>query len=238
MANAPLEIRSALLKSETVRRALDPQHAEISEVAHALQSIDALGGLYDALRKTHEAVNPHETPEARAMRYEKQFNSAVGKARELAMAAGEKLDTLAELIDKTAIAEAGLGKPSANDAEIRAALRGMKQSERDKAVSAAFERGDRQVLNAIHGQNPVVWGGTSKPIDQFFSAFIDTQAPEALARREAVNKITEGLNLAADAFTSAAVKWRDPLTAARGFAQEKQYSEAEAALKAALGAAA
>jgi hypothetical protein len=230
-----MEIRSALLKSDTTRNNLRPGMERVSEIGAALAAIDRMGGLYDAIRQVHEAVNPQETIEARAMRYEKQFGKTVSEARRIAEQAGGLLDSYARSIHAQAIDKAGLSSQPVDGPEIRSALRAMPQAERDKAVNAAFERGDVEVLSAIYGRNPVTWGGTTKPLDKQFQLHVEKAAPELVQEREALDKTMEGLTLAVDTFVKSAEKWRDPLTAAKGFAQEKEFEQAEAALRAALG---
>jgi hypothetical protein len=235
MANKTMEIRSALIKSETTRNNLRPGMDSIPEISMTLATIDQIGKMYDALRATNEAVNPHETIEARAMRYEKQFQTTVAKARDITEVAAAKLDMLAKSNETRALEQAGLTSGPPTGPEIRSALRQMPQADRDKAIADAFERGDNEVLSSIYGHNRVTWGGTSKPLDRQFQQYIDRNAPDAVKLREAIDKATEGLGFAADSFVSSATKWRDPLTAAKGFAQEKEYEQADAALKAALG---
>jgi len=111
----------------------------------------------------------------------------------------------------------------------------MKPADREKEIQAAFERGDTEILGAIYGHNRVTWGGTSKPLDAQFEAYIESAAPEAKQAREALDRVTMSLELAVDTFMTDARKWRQPEAAARGFAQEKDFEKADAAMKAALG---
>lgn len=232
MANKTMEIRSPLLNSATHRNNLRPGKDQWPEIRKALESIDRIGGLYDAIRRVHEANNPEETPTASAMRYEKQFNKTVAEARATALRAGEFLDGFAKDIKARALREAGLDCQPPTGPEIRASLRAMSPKDRDTVIMDAFERGDTELLSSIYGHNRVTWGGTTKPIDQHFNLHIDKAAPEARADREALDKVTEGLNLAVDAFLGAAEKWRDPLTAAKGFQEAEEFAAADAALKA------
>lgn len=229
-----MEIRSALLNSAVTLNNLMPGQASKPEIARALAAIDRMGNLYDSLKAAQSTVSPHETPEARAMRYERQFKSAVSKAREVALEAAGGLDVLSQVIEAAALGQAGLGESPASGAEIRASLRGMSQDDRDKAIADAFKRGDTEVLASIYGQNRVTWGGTSKPLDQQFQHFIQKAAPEAQAGREAVSKALEGLELATETFVTSAEAWREPEAAARGYQQLEEYDLAEQALKEAL----
>jgi hypothetical protein len=217
-----MEIRSPLLDSNLTRNNLSPGK-------------DQMGTFYDALQKVNAAVNPHETPEARAMRYEDQFNKTMKRAREVAVEAGETLHSLEQAIKAQALGQSGLNAPPASGAEIRASLRGMTQAKRDQAIHDAFDRNDRELLASIYGQNRVTWGGTSKPLEKQFSLYIETNAPDAAENGEALDKVSEALDLAINTFSSSATEWRDPASAARGFAQQEQYDKADAALKAALG---
>ncbi len=230
-----MEIRSALLNSTTTRNTLMPDATSIPEINQALGAIDQIGKVYDALRHVHGTVNPKETVEARAMRYEKQFVASITHARGMATQAAEKLDNLAQTIRARALAEAGLAAAPASAQEIRAALRSLSQKERDKAIADAFKRGDAEVLASIYGSNRVTWGGASQPLEAQFEQYIDKAAPEAVRQRDALEQTMQGLEMAVDTFVRSAQKWREPAAAERGFEQEADYGKAEAELKAALG---
>ena len=90
------------------------------------------------------------------------------------------------------------------------------------------------MLASIHGQNSIMWGGSTKPLDKLFTLYIEKAAPEPAQRREAVNKAMEGLGLATDSFLSSVGKWRDPNAASRGAEQQQTYETTEAAFVAAL----
>lgn len=235
MANKTMEIRSPLLNSATHRNNLRPGADERSEIAQTLAAIDHMGTLYDTLRSVNESVNPDETVEARCMRYEKQYLAAVKKARDVALASGSKLDFYAQCLEGEALEEAGLSAQPVNGQEIRAALRTMSPKERDQAILDAFDRKDVEVLSAIYRQNAVTWGGSKVPLTAGFDAYVREAAPQVMEKMEAVSKVTEGLGLATETFLRSAEKWRDPLTAARGFQQAEEFKAADAALQAALG---
>jgi hypothetical protein len=230
-----MEIRSPLLNSATHRNNLRPGAASRSEIAQTLTAIDRMGQLYDTLRAVNEAVNPEETPTARAMRYEKQFNNAVKKARDTALEAAGRLDFYAQTLETRALEVAGLASQPANASEIRSALRAMPEKDRDEAIKDAFDRKDASILSAIFRQTPLLWGGSKLPLDEAFKLYVREAAPDVVEEMESVSKVTEGLNLATDTFLKSAEKWRDPLTAAKGFQQAQEFEAAEAALKAALG---
>jgi len=230
-----MEIRSPLLNSATHRNNLRPGADARSEISQTLGVIDRLGQLYDTLRAVNEAVNPEETPTARAMRYEKQFNHAVKKAKDTALEAAGRLDFYAQTLETQALEESGLASQPVNASEIRAALRSMPEKDRDAAIKDAFDRKDASILSAIYRQTPLLWGGSKLPLDEAFKLYVRDAAPDVMRDMEAVAKVTEGLNLATDTFLNSAEKWRDPLTAAKGFAQAEEFDKADAALKSALG---
>ena len=230
-----MEIRSPLLNSATHRNNLRPGADARPEISRTLGVIDRMAQLYDTLRAVNEAVSPEETSTARAMRYEKQFNSAVKKARDTALEAAGRLDFYAQTLETRALEEAGLASQPVNASEIRSALRAMPEKERDAAIKDAFDRKDASILSAIYRQTPLLWGGSKLPLDEAFKLYVREAAPEAMEDMEAVSKVTEGLDLATNAFLKSAEKWRDPLTAEKGFKQAEEFDRADAALKAALG---
>lgn len=229
-----MEIRSPLLSSAIARKSIGEKLAADSDFSHALGTIDQMGSLYDAMHAAQKSVSPHETIEARAMRYEKQFEQAKAKAERVLENAYGRLQAKMEAIRSAGLFQAGLASPPEGAQEIRAALRGMTAKERDKAISDAFERGDVQVLASIRDANPVTWGGTGLPIDQQFDAFIDRMTPDLVEQRKAIRDTVQAIELATDAFLEAAGKWHDPLAAARGRQQQAEFERADAALKAQL----
>ncbi|MEE4537560.1 MAG: hypothetical protein V2J51_03590 [Erythrobacter sp.] len=230
-----MEIRSPLLSSKLARENLGKK-ADVYEINRALNAIDNIGQLYDALSAAQKSVDPLETPQARAMRYETQYLKATAKGEEVLLGAMESLNNLAATIKQQALFQAGLTDPPASAQEIRASLRSMSQADRDKAIADAFESNDREVLASIYGNNRVTWGGTTNALDSQFEAYVERNSPDARANREAVSKAAEATNLAFDTFAKSANDWRDPLNAAKGYAQQEEFDKADAALKAALTA--
>jgi|GEM_PF-3988781 len=72
-----MEIRSPPLNSVSTRNALMLDTSQSPEITQALGTIDQIGKIYDAVRNVHETVNPKETVEARAIRYEKQLIASI-----------------------------------------------------------------------------------------------------------------------------------------------------------------
>lgn len=77
-----MDIRSPLLDSKIARDNIMGAGLNVPEVNQSFEAIDSLGALYDALKAAQKTVNPTETPEARALRYEQQFTKSVARARE------------------------------------------------------------------------------------------------------------------------------------------------------------
>lgn len=228
--------KSAFLIPETHRKVLEGRRgAQRGEIASTLSTIDQLGRLHDGLQASAISTSPTETPEARAMRIEKQFQSAGAKVKQLATAAAERLESLTKSLETSAIEEAGLAKQSLNASEIRAALRSMKPAERDKAIEAAFESKDTEVLSAVFKQNPILWGGSKDALDVKFKMHIHDAAPLAMAEMQTVSKAMTSLEMATGAFIEASNGMRQPALAERGQKQQEQHEEAQAALNAAMG---
>lgn len=229
-----MDIRSPLLSSAIARKSIGEKLAADSDFSYALGTIDQMGSLYDAMHAAQKSVSPHETIEARAMRYEKQFEQAKAKAERVLENVYSRLQGRMEAIRSAGLFQAGLASPPEGAQEIRAALRGMTPKERDKAISDAFERGDVQVLGSIRDANPVTWGGTGLPIDQQFDVYVDRVSPDLVEQRKAIRDTVQAIELATDAFLDAAGKWHDPLAAERGRQQQAEFERADAALKAQL----
>jgi hypothetical protein len=229
-----MEIRSPLLNSALVKSNLLPGVPLDSDLGASFDAIDRIGRLYDTLRATHETVDPHENPQARAMRYETQYQKAVTKAREVALAAAARLDANAAVIDSSAVYQAGLHTKPETAAEIRAALRSMTPAEREKAVSEAFKNRDTEILASIHGASAVTWGGIKAPIKDVFKAYIDEVSPDWVRQRENLAKVTGALDLAADSFVKSADKWRDQHNAEIGFRQQEEFEKATTAFNSAV----
>jgi hypothetical protein len=229
-----MDIRSPLLNSNIARDAIAGSGLNDLAVTDALAAIDKLGNLHDALHEAQKSIDPAETAEARAMRYEAQFTRAVERGRDVATAVMGRLMTTAAEIEARGIEAAGLASEPRSAAEIRAALRSMSPAEREKAISRAFETRDSEVLASIYNASGVTWGGTKAPVGERFRVYIDEVSPETVVQRQAADSLMQSLELAAEAFTKAAKKWRDPIAAERGRQQQEHHQRADRALKDAL----
>lgn len=229
-----METKSALLSSNTARNILGTfvNHAEIG---HTLNAIDRLGGLHDALRLARDAKSPDETPEARALRYERQFKASYDKARDLAVQAEEKLNAFVQSAHAVSMQRSGLNSPPANADEIRTALRAMPANERQAFIGKAFDLGDTEILASIHGKHHILWGGIDGPLEPLFEQYLTKADPDRQGRMSAAEEAKRALGLAADAFTEKAKEWRDPAALECGQQQEAEFKEATEAISRALG---
>lgn len=207
-----------------------------SEIRHTLGVIDLLSEIYDALEKSAEATSPHETKEARAMRFEKAYSAAVERAKDLTSTAARFLDTLANDANFQALNKSGLWTKPESAAEIRAALRQMTPAAREKAIADAFAANDAEILSSIYKANSVIWGGVKAPLDAMFDGYIDLIVPERAVQIGAADQAAQMLGFATDGLLKAAEQWRDPESAARGEEQAQQFSNAKAELDAAFAA--
>lgn len=228
-----MELRPALIDSKIARNALPVGAQSASEIQRVMTAIDRIGGLYDALRAASEARSPHETVEALAMRYEKQYSKCVSRAKEVTADAIASLEAYGDAARAAAISQTGLRQPPDNAQEIRSALRQMSQEDRGRAVERAFKDHDIEILASIYEQNAVTWGGVDAPIDVQFNLMVEQASPEVVQAREACDVAFESLKFAADAFAESASKWRDPIAAERGRLQQQEFEKAEAAIEAA-----
>jgi hypothetical protein len=228
-------LKPSFLFTDTHRNVLEGRAgATRSEIAATLATITQMSSLYDGLAAAAQSQSPHETPQARAMRVEQQFNSAGAKVKRIATEGFHRLETLTKCLETNAIEESGLGNASMNAAEIRAALRSMKPAEREKAIEAAFEAKDTEVLAAIYKQNPILWGGSTGALDVKFKMHIHDAAPQAMAEMETVSKALASLEMATSAFIEGSNELRQPTLAEEGRKQQEEHERAQAALTAAL----
>lgn len=229
-----MEIRSPLLSSKIARDAVSGSGLDDMSSVDAFIAIDKLGNLYDALNEAQKSVDPSETVEARAMRYEAQFVKAVERAKDFSGGAMERLAQTEKDIEARGVHLAGLSLEPKSGAEIRAALRAMSPAEREKSVMRAFEQRDSEVLASIYKSSTVTWGGTKAPVGDMFKGYIDTVSPETVRQRDAVATVMQSLELAVDSFVKSASGWRDAGAAERGRAQREHYERSGAALRDAI----
>lgn len=151
------------------------------------------------------------------------------------MTAIERLALFATGLEERAVRDSGLADEPKSAPEIRSALRSLSASDREKAIATAFRENDVEVLASIYRARPVTWGGTKEPVTEMFAFYIDKASPELVQQRQAIESVSQGVELAAETFIRSAQKWRDPVAAARGEQQRDEFQRADVALKAALG---
>ena len=230
---AKMTLRHPTLSSTSARKGLS-QFAQYPEIEKVFRTIDNLRALDDALSAAMTARSPDETPEARAMRYSKQYDDATAKARELTKSAVNSLDAFANSANASALEKSGLSMTPPSATEIRAALRGMTPKERRALIEKAAQSGDVEILASIYGKNPVLWGGTDLPLETVFSHFVDKMAPERAALVEAADTAAKHLELAYGGFSDSASRRRDPAAIEKGERMAEEFTEAEKMLKRAL----
>jgi hypothetical protein len=221
------------LSSKSARIGLN-QFSDRSEIQRVFQTIDNLRALDDALEAAMKARSPEETPEARAMRYAKQYEDATSKARELTKAAVASLDAFANAANASALERSGLSMTPPSASEIRTALRSMDSTERRALIEKAAETGDVEILASIYGKNPILWGGVDLPMEAIFTSFVDRFAPERAAIVEAADTAAKHLELAYGGFHDSALRRRDPAAIEKGERMAEEFSQAEAMLRKAL----
>lgn len=227
------QIQHPTLSSTSARKGLS-QYADNLEIQRVFQTIDNLRALDNALEAAMKAKSPDETPEARAMRYAKQYDDVTAKARELTKAAIASVDAFANAANNSALEKSGLSMTPPSATEIRAALRGMDPKERRALIEKAAETGDVEILASVYGKNPVLWGGVDLPMDTIFTSFVDRAAPERAALVEAADSAAKHIELAYGGFSDSASRRRDPAAQERGERMAEEYSEAETMIRKAL----
>lgn len=232
---AKTPVRPPLLSSQIARSNIpvDPNSIP-AEIGATFAALDKLAGIWDALDAVRTHGDPLKTREARALEYKGAFERATSTATATVRAAAESLMTAKQRARHDAFGRAGLLAKFENTADIRAVLRGMDQATRDAVLTQAIERGDFEIMNALHGAHPILIGETTIPVNVLIDSFVEARAPEEAARISAISDALEHLEMAHRQFNTSAEKMRDPQAEADGIAGAKAAREAEAKLGLAL----
>lgn len=223
------------MSSRAAREALS-QHSE-PEFLRVFHAIETASELYDSLETLHSTPNPEITKSARALKYKSQLDKAQKAARDHAMRAADGLDALERDLRQKAESAAGLHAPIPEStlAEIRGALRGMSQKDRDQAIADAFSAGDIATIKAaIKSPSAVLTGTIEAPIETMTAELINRAAPDFNDKMQAIQHAENFLGLAVDAFVKGAEKMRDPRLEAEAVKQMEATSEAERQLERAM----
>lgn len=220
--------KSQLLSSTAAREAL----AGKSEQAFlsVINTIESLSGRYDALETLYTTPDPSRTLESHALQYRETHQKAAERAAAEVAAVLESLKALENRYIDEAEKKAGLHNqlPTHIAAELRAALRGMTQKERDKAITEAIKNGDVAVIQAVReSPNHLLTGKVSIPHDAIYGEFVRRADPEIESKIEDVNSARNHLNFAYEAFSRDANKMRDPLLEAKADQQKEQTDNAK-----------
>ena len=222
----------ALLSSKAIRDQLS--HRAEAEFHGAATVIDDMRAKFEALRVLHATPDPAMTKEARALRYAKQLELA---RKHVLKAATNAVNHLSELEDKlraAAISKAGLDKrlPPHEESEVRAALRGMTDKERTKAIVDAAQRGNSLLLNAVrYAPDVVTIGKHTAPVGELFELVLNNAAPDLKSSLADIEAAVNHVTLAAGAFGKHTEELRDPILEARGEENNAALREAEKALQ-------
>lgn len=229
-----MKLKPALLSSKVARQQL-AHRAQRHAYVRAFTAIDQLGGLHDALQRLHATPDPTLTKEARAMRYRKQFDTAMASSKSAAFAAVEALTQHEAEIKRDAEIKAGLHAaiPEAQLQEVRAALRALPESERDRVVREAARNCDVAVIRAIRdASTPLLTGKLSVPVEELVAVAVVAANPGIEEELSDIHTALQLVDGAVSSFVKEAEALRDPVLETRAAEQQKAIAEAEEAIKA------
>lgn len=226
-------LRSPLLTNAISRPRLGHRAEPVFEALHA--TIDQLGNLYDGLDGVRENQSPLKTAEQNALDYRAKYDRARGRAEQLVKAQMQKLIDHQIAVETAANRSAGIHQDPALGQEIRAALRGMTQEARDRAIVKAFEAGEPTVIAAvIHSPTAILTGEITAPVKTLTEQFVEKANPGLRADLNDTESALEILGLAWDSYQKATADLRDKGAETRGEAGDAAAREAEATLAKAL----
>lgn len=227
----PSLLSSAIARNNLLPSVLQGQNAVVPlEIGNTFGALDKLSAIWDGLDAVRTSADPTMTREAQALAYKSAFDKATTTATATVRATADQLLAAKNKAKSDAFGRAGLLADYKNTREIQSVLRGMKQSQREEAISQAIENGDHEIMAAIHTAHPLLIGPTTMPLDTMIGMFVEKQAPEEAAKVATIDGALEHLEMAYAQFAKSADKMRDRQAEADGEAGAKAAREATAKL--------
>lgn len=156
---------------------------------------------FEQLAKVRGAQDPAVTQAAHLNQLGKLTDAALTRMSGQYDRAKAGLRLKREALQGEAVERLGLTtRGQAAEAEIRAALLGMSEEQRQKAIGDAIQRGDGEVIQAIQNASPLVSGLTAENQANVKRRALLAHAPDVLRKQEAIDKAQSRLN---DAYTAA-----------------------------------
>lgn len=197
--------------------------------------IDSMATSYKSLAELSANPSPELTKQGWALKFAKHRATALESAKRAAVKHAEVLHDLEKQLRSEAEIKAGLHSPlgASEAAELRMALRQMRQEERDAAIVDAAERGDVALLRAVReSPSRVLVGHVNAPLDEMVAAIIHRANPDLQSDLDALNEARTRLELGCEAFVSGTHKMRDIAAEDEAAQQAEAVRKAEAALAA------
>lgn len=163
------------------------EHLAVSTADPSIRTrITAAGRVVESLDRFAKTRNPTVTPDAHSLKVEAKAKTATADMARIFEGFNEALRRRVIELD-TSINEATNFRANEQAAEIRAAIRGMPEKERLKAVLAmAADRNSGPVLAALSGQPAFLTGLQPDFSSKIITAFQFKHAPEQVAERDAL----------------------------------------------------
>lgn len=218
-------IRPATVSSTGARQRIG--HLSDPVFGKTLNTLDQMAAIYDGVLAVRENQSPLNTREANAAAYKKAADAAIDRAHEVAARLGQEIAGRMATLSIEAEKKAGIFTELPGSAEIRAALRGMPQKDRDRAVMEALKNDDHVFIAAvIHAPSPVTTGKITTPRDTLIKEFVARANPTLESEMADLEFAMQSIILANDGFQKGARDLRDI------GAEQRAVTEGAAAAKA------
>lgn len=227
-------IRPATVSSTGARTRLG--HLSDPVFSRTLSTLDQMAAIYEGILDVRNNQSPLNTRETNAVEYKKAADAAIAKAQQVARAAHQAVAERMADLSIAAEGKAGLHSEHPGAAEIRGALKGMSQKERDAAIMAAVDAGDKALISAVlHAPSPITHGPVTIPRETLIKEVVNRANPTLENEMADLEFALQSLSLAHDGFESGAKKLRDIGAEDRALEGSAAAATARGKLAAAMG---
>jgi hypothetical protein len=201
-------IRPATVSSTGARKRLE--HLSDPVFSRTLNTLDQMAAIYEGVLGIRNNQSPLNTREANALDYKKAADAAITRAQEVAQRAHAEIAERMADLSIQAEKNAGIHSELPGSAEIRAALRGMSQKDRDAAILEAVARGDQFLMSAVlHAPSPITTGAVTMPREALMKDFVQRANPTLESEMADLEFALQSVVLASQGFQNGAKKLRD-----------------------------
>lgn len=201
----PLPLKSGKFLDELASEDDDPV------LNNAQRTYQAAQKRWNELEQMRKSRDPRDTQAAHLEKLSRTAKANREKALKAVDDARFKSANAAHDVERNAFKDLGMGFDATGNSEVRAAIKGMNDTERNEYISNAISEGDTDLLRAIvNAPHPVAVGMKSKSeLENVRERILSEMAPHARKKRDAYSTANKRLV----ELTAAWVENEDALTA-------------------------